>query len=1026
MSLLLSVKTRGNVSPHGKMRIFFSSHKDDFSIYFDQICNEIFESQNCAIYYKNDGAEDKPDELYGLLIDMQVFVIPITSNYLISESCFARDYEYGFAIENHIPIIPIAMETNLYRLFSDTMNNIKKGYGDVNYINRASNDFTKIPYKEKLKSKLDSILIGDDLSARIRASFDAYIFLSYRKKDREHARDLMELIHRIPYCRDIAIWYDEYLVSGEKWRPAIIDAMKKSQLITLAVTPSLIEPDNYIAKHEYPDAIKLGKKIIPVMLMPTNYQELVKLYNGIGELIDGKNQEELENIMKEVATQKNRDIPEHNYLIGLAYLNGIDVEKNYGRAIEMITYAANQGLPEAIKKMVHIYLNGEGVGVNYFEAIFWQKKYIAHYEKFQQHIDVIRELVVLGDICETVGDEKNAFESYHKMIDVAKATVTNKNMYEYIRLLMISFGKLGKIHLENEQFHAAKSMFKEAQVLCEQWVKNEEDEYAFLDLSLCYINIGDVYYETKKYELTEKYYCKAWKCIIEQVGENVNDAIQDVLCHAKYKIATIKWKLGEKNEAYNCYLDAISLASHLSKETKNVEDNRRLCALYNIYASKLQDDGDFVHAEFYYKLALRLSKKLYERYKDRIDVCSDCACSYVKLAGLRLQKGEKAEAIKLFQEGIQIDILLSQKTKKYIVLNRLATQYEEISEIFIQHNEIHEAEEYLKKAIKVREGVLDRIDSEKNQSDLCSDYGKLANLLSKKTSITYSEFEEINELYQKTLNISRKLFHKSSDILELNNYHATLIRLGDINEAYSESLLKIQYIYEENSSTVVYPDEIKSKELRKLCENYYLQSIEILEGIQVNDSIDLKRLRVVSYNRCANFYENEEKNKAKIYGMQAIELSTQISEETKEIADYKSQYICIYRYGEICSDSLEKYTDESLEYFSKALQCAKVIHRMDETIDNYKELANSYKRIGLIQFLKEDMQEALKFFMLAMEVFQNISKNNTDEVKYDLAQCYKYIGTIYFAMKNKEKGKKYLRKMLAIENPGQEFCLDYL
>ena len=72
------------------------------------------------------------------------------------------------------------------------------------------------------------------------------------------------------------------------------------------------------------------------------------------------------------------------------------------------------------------------------------------------------------------------------------------------------------------------------------------------------------------------------------------------------------------------------------------------------------------------------------------------------------------------------------------------------------------------------------------------------------------------------------------------------------------------------------------------------------------------------------------------------------------------------------------------------------------------------------------MQEALKFFMLAMEVFQNISKNNTDEVKYDLAQCYKYIGTIYFAMKNKEKGKKYLRKMLAIENPGQEFCLDYL
>lgn len=1024
---LLSVKTRGNVSPQGKMRIFFSCYKDDFSVYFDQICNEIFESQNCAIYYRNDGAEDKLDELYGLLIDMQVFVIPITSNYLISETCFARDYEYGFAIENHIPIIPIAMETNLYRLFSDTMNNIKKGYGDVNYINRASNDFSKIPYKEKLKLKLDSILVGDDLSARIRASFDAYIFLSYRKKDREYAKELMELIHRIPYCRDVAIWYDEYLISGEKWRTAIIDAMKKSQLITLAVTPSLIEPDNYIIKHEYPDALKLGKKIIPIMLLPTNYQELVELYDGIGELIDGKNQEELENIMKEVATQKNKDFPEHNFLIGLAYLNGIDVEKNSIRAIEMISYAANQELPEAIKKMVYICMNGEGVAINYLEAISWQEKYVSYCKSNHKNSELIRELWMLGDMCTVVGDEQKAFEIYHQMIEISKTTMTNENVNEYLKYLMVSFDRLGKIHLHNEQFNVAKEMFEESKSLCESWVKKTDKEFALIDLSTCYINLGDVCFELEENMLAEEYYYKGLDCLIELSEKIDNEDLRRAFCVSKYKIAISSWKLGKKEEAHKLFADAISLASHLSKETKNVEDSRRLCALYNMYGGKLQEDNDLSHAEFYYKLALRLSGKLYKKYKDRIDVRSDCSSGYINLGRLKLQKGEKEEAVKMFQEGIKIDEILSQKTNMFLILNHLARGYEDICDIFLQYNEKCEAEEYIRKAINIREKLLDRTDIGSNQSNLCTDYGKLAEVLSKKSSITYTEYEQINDLYKKILNISSILVNTHNDIFELMNYHATLIKLGDINEAYSKSLLKIQYIYENNCSTVVYPDEIKAEEMRNTCEKYYLQSIQILkEKQEMKDSLDIMRLLITSYNRCANFYESNDKKQSKDYALKAIEMSTQIAEKTKEIVDYRTQYICYYRFGEICSDSLGKYSDKSLEFFLKALECGRLIHKTEETIRNYKEIGNSYKRIALMYFLKEDMQEALKVFMLAMEVFQNISKNNMDEVKYDLAQCYKHIGAIYFAMKNKEEGKKYLRKMLAIEHPDQEFCLDYL
>lgn len=50
---------------------------------------------------------------------------------------------------------------------------------------------------------------------------DAYVFLSYRKKDRKHAKELMRLIHANRFCLDIAIWYDGFLAAGEDFNAAI-------------------------------------------------------------------------------------------------------------------------------------------------------------------------------------------------------------------------------------------------------------------------------------------------------------------------------------------------------------------------------------------------------------------------------------------------------------------------------------------------------------------------------------------------------------------------------------------------------------------------------------------------------------------------------------------------------------------------------------------------------------------------------------------------------------------------------------
>ena len=115
-----------------------------------------------------------------------------------------------------------------------------------------------------LETYIKSVLVSSELAEKVRAAFDAYIFLSYRKKDRRKAQELMRLIHRNPLCRDIAIWYDEFLTPGEDFNQAIGKMLQKSDLFAPVVTPNLVNEINYVMTTEYPAARKQGKPVLPV------------------------------------------------------------------------------------------------------------------------------------------------------------------------------------------------------------------------------------------------------------------------------------------------------------------------------------------------------------------------------------------------------------------------------------------------------------------------------------------------------------------------------------------------------------------------------------------------------------------------------------------------------------------------------------------------------------------------------------------------------------------------------------------
>lgn len=363
-------------SPKGKNYIFFAAHPEDMTQYFEPLRKEIIRiEENCAFWFDADPTQPWDDSLTNMLTEtgIQMFLFPVTEKLLRTENN-AITKLLPYALQENIPMIPVLLEPGLESLYEKT-------FGDLQYMDKVTVDHTAIPYEEKLKRFLQDILISRETAEKIRAAFDAYIFLSYRKKDRALAAKLMKLIHEIPQMRDVAIWYDEFLVPGENFNTNIAEALEKSDLFTMAVTPNLVNEENYVHSTEYPKADKAGKPIVPIQVEDTDPVAFRSFFEKLaGSSIDAYNGKALEKALLEAfgklrhITLAQNDDPMHTYLIGLAYLNGIDVEREYDRALKLITAAAEGNCLEAMEKLANIYLLGPGNQRNDALSLHWQQE----------------------------------------------------------------------------------------------------------------------------------------------------------------------------------------------------------------------------------------------------------------------------------------------------------------------------------------------------------------------------------------------------------------------------------------------------------------------------------------------------------------------------------------------------------------------------------------------------------------------------------------------------------------------------
>lgn len=201
-------KVNGGFSPNGLQKVFLSYHPSDKSE-MEQIKAEILELVDCAVFHHCTSATVELKDInikdYDLkLREMKLFVILITEKYLLNES-LSKNFEFEFALKHGIPIIPIALESKLEELFQIEMNKVRKGLGDIQLLKRFISDKTEIPYSQKLIGALNSVLVDKKQINKIKEAFTKRIFLSYRKKCRIYANELIRTIHSIPSLDRTAI-----------------------------------------------------------------------------------------------------------------------------------------------------------------------------------------------------------------------------------------------------------------------------------------------------------------------------------------------------------------------------------------------------------------------------------------------------------------------------------------------------------------------------------------------------------------------------------------------------------------------------------------------------------------------------------------------------------------------------------------------------------------------------------------------------------------------------------------------------
>ena len=689
---MIIYRTRGKSNTAGKAGVIFYALPADAERYFKRIAGDILAKADCAVYYDTEISD--PRRFLDSVGYAKLLVMVVTQAFLDDTEGFSGEV-FREAFKHRVPVLPILDDKSLANEFNEKV-------GSIQFLLLDDEDKTALGYEKKLEDFLDSIFISDDVSEKIRKMFDAKIFLSYRKKDRAYALELMKLIHNVPRAQGVRIWYDEFLSIGRDFNENIDNELKNCDLFALTVTPNTLAKGNYVLDTEIPNARKYERNIMAVEMKDVDRAQLEQSIINSADVIRRDEKERLYGAVTEALGsffRDHRDDPEYLYYMGLAYLNGVGVEIDGERAEKLLISSMEGGFPEAAGKLSDMYFLGNGVEQSYETALgymerctlLWKKRSESsgdegdtesYFKAMDKYADRVRELkdhqkaIDIYSEMESAlqdtfsGDREQLFQNmllmtrrrigvqYYDMGMTEKARecfedVVNNNPVSTVTALPISgcCFNLGRIALRSSDHDTALKYFTMAKDICEEYMVPILPEAAVMTVTIFKAYIARAYSgmgETEKAlkiirEVLEEY---TEISVLYGSNEYIRNKVRFLTDAGQYEIA-----LGNNENAVRDCLSAMEMLDKLDEKAALPEDIHLRCAtafnLFEIYKNSAPAE-----AEKWLDMCLEKEEYLSEKYGDEQFVKTYAAAANRK-GQIMMGKNDRRNALRYFRLSLK-------------------------------------------------------------------------------------------------------------------------------------------------------------------------------------------------------------------------------------------------------------------------------------------------------------------------------------------------------------------------------------